>query len=315
MLASLTKNKQFVSSITPNYLYNANKNIMRFTLRTTLIILLVLNCLAINAQIWTPVAELKTQNKAKEVRSTTPTKYQLFSLNSVQLKSILESAPSRGSKTVNGSIIELPTANGVIQKFRAQEASVLDSDLARRFPDIKSYVAYGIDDPTSVARFSISQVGLHAMISSANHNTILIDPYTKDKKEYISYAKRDSPADPTPFECLVKDQAKKNALQNPSISFMNANDGMLRTFRLALACTGEYAQFHLANQGVSPGASDAVKKAAVLAAMNTTMTRVNGVFEKDLAVTMVIIGQNTDIIFLDAATDGYTNNDAGAMLS
>ena len=62
----------------------------------------------------------------------------------------------------------------------------------------------------------------------------------------------------------------------------NANDGLLRTFRLALVCSGEYAEFHLNDQGVANNASDNTKKAAVLSAMNTSMTRINGVFERDL---------------------------------
>ena len=42
--------------------------------------------------------------------------------------------------------------------------------------------------------------------------------------------------------------------------------------------------------------------------MNTTMNRVNGVFEKDLGVRMEIVANNDQIIFLDAATDGLSNN-------
>ncbi len=86
----------------------------------------------------------------------------------------------------------------------------------------------------------------------------------------------------------------------------NANDGKLRTFRLAIVCSGEYAQFHLgaSQQNVASDATDEVKKAAVLSAMNTSMTRINGVFEKDLAVKMVIVADNDKVIFLDAASDG-----------
>ena len=44
------------------------------------------------------------------------------------------------------------------------------------------------------------------------------------------------------------------------------------------------------------------------------MTRINGVFEKEIALTMVIIANNTEIIFLNAGSDPYTNNNGGAML-
>ena len=47
-------------------------------------------------------------------------------------------------------------------------------------------------------------------------------------------------------------------------------DGNLRTFRLALVCSGEYAQFHLNNQSIPTSANEATKKEAVLSAMNTS---------------------------------------------
>ncbi len=50
-------------------------------------------------------------------------------------------------------------------------------------------------------------------------------------------------------------------------------------------------------------------------AINTSMTRINGVYEKDLAVTMVLVANNTDIIYLNAGTDPFTNNNAGVLIN
>jgi len=49
--------------------------------------------------------------------------------------------------------------------------------------------------------------------------------------------------------------------------------------------------------------------------MNTTMTRVNGIYERDLGLTMVMV-PNESIIFLgpDPNSDPYTNNNVSAML-
>jgi len=96
---------------------------------------------------------------------------------------------------------------------------------------------------------------------------------------------------------------------------VNANDGKLRTYRMALIGTAEYSQFHLTNQGVGAGETNQTKKTAVLSAMNVSMTRVNGIFERDLGVTMKLVSDNTDLIFLDAATDGLTNNDISALVN
>ncbi|WP_025743800.1 fibronectin type III domain-containing protein [Aquimarina pacifica] len=269
----------------------------------------------VQSQIWTPVAQNKMNDKTKEYRNTTPSNYLLFSLNSVELENILKNTPSRKQQKTSTTIIELPLSNGVLKKFEILEASTLEEGLSERFPNIKSYIGHGVDDPSSIARISISKVGLHAMISSGNHETMYIDPYTKDKKEYIIYSKSDLPRDANNFECLVENTPELNISQKISNSYKNANDGQLRTFRLAIACSGEYSQYHLSNQGISASASDQVKKEAVLSAMNTTMTRVNGIFERDLAVTMVIVNNNTDIIFLDSNTDNLSNSDAYSLIN
>ena len=278
-----------------------------------LIIPMLLMCFGLSAQnnidLWKTASLNETVSKTKVFRNTVPQDFKLFTLNPVELNSLLATAPQRFT-TPSNAIIEFPTNNGEIQKFRVYEASVLDDLLQIQYPTIRSYTAQGIDDPSAIARFSYSDSGLNVMISSANYGTIYIDPYTKDLNQYISYATNSLPEDSRSFECLVQDTLQDEVVLSP----LNADDGKLRTYRLALACTGEYAQYHLNNQGIPSSATDEVKKAAVLTAMNTAMTRINGVFEKEVALTMVIIANNTEIIFLNAGSDPYTNNNGGTML-
>ena len=279
-----------------------------------LIIPMLLMCFGLNAQnnidLWTIASLNETASKAKVFRNTQPQNFKLFTLNPAEFNSLLATAPQRFT-TPSNTIIEFPTNNGKIQKFRVYEASVLDDLLQAQYPTIRSYTAQGIDDPSAIARFSYSSAGLNVMISSANYGTIFIDPYTKDLDQYISYSKNSLPADNRTFECLVQDTLQDEVVLSP----VNAEDGILRTYRLALACTGEYAQYHLNNQGIPSSATDEVKKAAVLTAMNTAMTRLNGVFEKEVALTMVIVNDNTEIIYLNAGSDPYTNNNGATMLS
>ncbi len=262
-----------------------------------------------NTELWRSSKSEEPLSKDKIYRNTIPREFKLFTLNSENLNTLLADVPERFTMKSN-TIIEFPTKNGVIQKFRVYEASILAPSLQSQHPSIRSFTAQGIDDPSAVARFSYSNVGLNVMISSANYGSIYIDPYTKDLNQYISYSKRSLPADSRSFECLLQTSVENKI----ELATKNADDGLLRTYRLALACTGEYAQYHLNNQGIPSNASDEEKKAAVLSAMNTAMTRVNGIYENEIAVTMVIVANNTDIIFLNAASDPYTNNNGGTML-
>ncbi|WP_347373217.1 reprolysin-like metallopeptidase [Aequorivita sp. Q41] len=283
------------------------------TLKQMLVLSFMLFCFGINAQtnaLWTKTSNLETQHRQKADRNTMPQEYNLFELNSAALIAILADAPARNAGKSN-VIVDLPTNNGEVQKFQVFEASVMEPALQAKHPNIRSYVAQGIDDPSAIARFSVSNIGLNAMISSPKFSTIYIDPYTQDKNFYISYNISSLPSDPNGFECLNDDDEAPVILSENK----NANDGMLRTFRAAVACTGEYALFHLNRQGIPTTATDAVKKAAVLEAMNTTMTRVNGVYERDLAVTMVLVANQEDIIFLNSSTDPFTNNNAGTLIN
>lgn len=77
----------------------------------------------------------------------------------------------------------------------------------------------------------------------------------------------------------------------------------LRTYALALSATGEYTAFH--------GGTVALAQAA----QATTMNRVNGVYEREMAITMVIVPNNNLNIYTNAAIDPFTNGTPGNMIN
>lgn len=265
--------------------------------------------------LWTKAHETETQSHELQLRNGMPTEYDIFKLDTPALKSILAGAPERFTGHSN-VIVSLPTHEGELQNFRVYEASNFETELQEKHPGIRSYAAQGIEDPTATARFSVSDyTGVHVVIRSGNYPMVYIDPYTKDNNFYIVYTGTKIERTSDGFTCLVEDAANRSGFEEDvDYSPENANDGTLRTFRLALACTRQYANFHLNLQGVPTTATDAEKKAAVLSAMNDAMTRVNEIYNRDVAIHMNIIANNEDLIFLTPATDPYTNHDGFAML-
>ncbi|MBL1222806.1 T9SS type A sorting domain-containing protein [Chryseobacterium sp. L7] len=238
----------------------------------------------------------------------------LYSLDTHQLKLALKNTPERfsGSK---GVIVSLPTAGGKIEKFQVWESSNMDPALQKKYQDIKSYVGSGVDDPSVYLRFSMSPVGFSSMITRSG-STEFIEPYTQDRAVYAvfdSNAKRGQ--DTEPFECSVTETVQKNVENNESTNKKLAG---FNIFRLALSCTGEYAEYHLTAAGTPANATDAQKKAVVLAAMNASLTRLNGVFEKDLSFHFNLIANNDTLIFLEATSDPYVSggpNEAHTQIS
>lgn len=220
-------------------------------------------------------------------------KPQIFSLNIAGLKAALKNAPGKmGSNQKSETIISFPSVGGVMENFKVSEKSNFDPALAAKYPDIKSYVGQSLENPSNLIYFSISQLGLSSMEINADNSAVFIEPYTKDASTYVVFRRSDKKENLSKFECTTIDDVKGqlNLAARP-----NADDGLLRTFRLALSCTGEYTTYF--------GGT----KAQALAAMNNTMTRVNGVFEKDFSARMVLIANNDAVIYTDAATDPYSN--------
>ncbi|WP_292009450.1 reprolysin-like metallopeptidase [Chryseobacterium sp.] len=219
----------------------------------------------------------------------------IYSLDINSLKSVLSRVPKRlvaGEKSE--VIISFPNSEGKMENFKVRENSNFEPELAAKYPDIKSYVGESLNDPNSSVYFSISPLGLSSMEIYGDKSAVFIEPYTKDLSSYVVYKKTDKKDDLNKFECTVIESAQKGIGKPDVTARPNADDAILRTFRLALSCTGEYAVYF--------GGT----KAQALAAMNNTMTRVNGVFEKDFSSRMVLIANNDAVIYTNASTDPYS---------
>jgi subtilisin-like proprotein convertase family protein len=263
--------------------------------------------------------ELWTRNTSPENvkenilnRRSIPNDFQIFDLNIDLLKSQLQKSPTRFKGSKSAIIIDFPNSEGKLEKYKIFEASIMDKELQEKYPLIRSYSGKGVSTSNSI-RFSVSPRGFHGMIFNNEEGTFYIDPYLKNKNSYIIYSKKSLPSEKS-FECQVEELATNFNKSNPPGKAENANDGNLRTFRLAIATTGEYSQFHLNNLGIAAEASEAEKKQAVLTEIHNAMTRVNAIFERDVALTMQLVANNTDVIYLDSSTDPFTNDDTSALI-
>ena len=242
--------------------------------------------------LWTIASKRSSSEVVGNKISITSPK--LYELNIDGLKAALKNAPLKLKADEKSElIITFPSANGMMENFKVSEKSNFDPILAAKYPEIKSYVGQSLENPTNLIYFSVSPLGLSSMEINSDDSAVFIEPYTKDATSYVVYKRSDKKDDLTKFECSTIEDVK-NQIGSNSTARPNADDALLRTFRLALSCTGEYAVYF--------GGS----KAQALAAMNATMTRVNGVFEKDFSARMVLIANNDAIIYTNASTDPYS---------
>lgn len=261
---------------------------------------------------WNAVPEPQTTNE----RYIIPAKYRTMALDFEAMKAKLAEAPMEFTAQARQGtfIIELPMPNGKFARFQVEESPIMHPDLAAKYPDIKTYRGFGLDDGTATLRMDITPIGFHAMILSAYHSPVFIDPYQKgDIRHYIVYFKEDfveaqrNNAN-SYWECRTSEEMEEavkkqiDALIESGTVFQTGPQ--LRTYRMAMTATRSYTNFH----GGVPQAS---------AAIVVTMNRVNGVYEKDLAVRMVLI-PNNDTLILTNTSSPYpftSENPSSTMLN
>ncbi len=260
---------------------------------------------------WTDVEESRVLLPAGSEVMVNAHKYRTLALDYESFKSALRLAPLEyTAAAANPAHISLPMPDGSMHQFKVVESPVMAPELAARFPGIKSFQAYSLDNPLVSARFDFSVNGLIASILSPE-GRIFIEPYaSKQTSFYFCYNSRDLTVnDLPPFACgyddFIDEELNRDEMLQASetaIGFRNNELVPLRTYRLALACTGEYAQ----QKG---GTLESVQ-----ASFNTAVNLVNQIFVLENAVRLELVPQNHLLIFLDPMTDPYVSSNNGGSL-
>ncbi|GAB4159382.1 MAG: zinc-dependent metalloprotease family protein [Winogradskyella sp.] len=233
--------------------------------------------------------------------SLNPKFYQTFELNFEEFKAKLVGAPLRSSADATQTRVYLPNAKGELEEFMVVETPVLSEELAVLYPNIKTYLGFSSDHPGVRARFSVTPQGLQTMITFPDEQMNFTVPLNKgDHTSYIVYSREVRRENIKDFDCLTEEEFFP--INTNEVANRDANDQILRTFRIAISTTGEYTNFW--NDG-NAGNGNAQEDA--LAQVVATLNRSNEVFEVDMAVSFTLVS-GTEIIYPNAATDPYTGS-------
>ena len=235
-----------------------------------------------------------------------PRNYRLLELDLNKIKAELNTAvyDSDPNAFKTAPIISLPLPEGGFGRFKVVRSEVLPDDTKPSYSNIiRTFSAVGIDDKYATAKLDYTIFGFHAMVMTPS-GWFMIDPYSlSNSSHYISFYRRDKTG-MSDFNCETEanDIRRLNPIEHSAPSVNRTSGANLKTFRLALSCTGEYAAFYGGTQ------------AGALSGMVTSVNRVTAVYELELSVRLVLIANTTKLIFLNSATDPFTNNNGSTML-
>lgn len=254
------------------------------------------------SNFWTALKGNSTP--AKQPMSVKPSEYQLFSLQTDELKDLLAKA---GNTYETGVLIYLPGPGQVMMPFKVWNTPMMEPALAHKYPQIQTYTASSTENPAISAKLDFTDYGFRAAIYN-NSKVFFIDPYSDvNNGYYVAFNAADLPGINKNFTCdinqypdLLNTPGTPVEVKGGGHQTANKQNGAVRhNYRLALACTGEYAT--LVTNG-NP------TQALVLQKIVSTVNRINGVYERELSVTFTLVGNEDSLVFIDPNTDPYTCN-------
>jgi len=198
-------------------------------------------------------------------------------------------------------LIDLPLPNGGFAQFKLTPSGVMNSELAEKYPSIKTFTGFQVNNPEHSGRFDITPHGFHAVFNYEKEK-VYIEPISRENNhQYQSYFKKD--AQPLTKDALGRRLAPRKSslplfpLNKLARKTMKRTGNELITYKIAMAATGEYSSFHGGTKEKS------------LAAIVTLLNRVNEVYSRDLAIQFELVANNDAIIFLDSSKDPFKNTD------
>ena len=279
-------------------------------------------------EFWEPVEPSQT-NLVTDLRAVD---YELFSLSTAQLRAQLAGAPLEFTEEAANSnvTITLPRPDGSLERFTVFVSPIMEAGLAAQFPEIQTYAGQGIDDPGAKLRFDLTPAGFHGQVLSPQ-GAYYVDPYSRlnpDSGLYATYFATGDFHFPEAKEFGLQNDLLNGSVGSSASGNLGGNSGgnsggsgltgegpsggdsglsrtgtELRIYRTAVAATGEYTAFH--------GGTVAAGQAAIVTAIN----RVSGIYESELSIRLQLVANNNLLVYTNAATDPYSNNNPGALLS
>ncbi len=271
---------------------------MRLIVRAAVSFVFIFFAFNASAQnLWTESANKQTSYFSARSNATLPSAYKLMKLNTALLKNVQTAVPfMQENILVNGTPFQLPLPDGSIHTTTIVETSLWADKSITDNIGLKTYTMINPQTKAIEGNITVWNDGVTGVMYSAK-GTVNINPLNVDNSgDHIVYYMKDGGNDV--IQCLVEDMPFVNETNLAGRTL--AGDCKKRTYRLAVAATGEYTAW-------AGGTSNAVGYITI------TMNLVNAMYLRDVNVTFSLVN-NTNIIHTDATSDPYTAGSASSTM-
>lgn len=199
-----------------------------------------------------------------------------------------------------GRLISIPVDAQRFIQLNFNPCSNFSPGLAEKHNDIRTSCG---QSGQSTVTIDIDGSKIHVFLIHGG-KTYFIEPDPSIPLLYhLSGGNTDMPLNHEKFACGTETKMTSlPALEDTPLRSSPFQKTGMRTYRLALAVTGEFARTH--------GST----KEAVISALNSHLSRINTVYRIEHGIQFQLVPNNDTLIFMDPESDPYINGDVNMML-
>ena len=218
---------------------------------------------------------------------------------------------------LNMCSIDIPLPEGGVESFQISETPIISDSIAFKYKGIRTFTGRSINQPQNMLKLDYTPNGIHAMVLRAGNDSFFIDPTLKNSnlssspidqvktlKEIIWHPRVERKTSNINQNSIGNNKTKFNQRDNifEVDNLLAVPNKSLKTYNLALAATTEYTEYF-------GGKSQAI------ASMVTIIHRVNAIYERDLAIKMILNERFDHLVFDDTLNSPYSIASAYPLMS
>jgi hypothetical protein len=246
--------------------------------------------LSYSQSLWKEESAASQRSYLSQIKDTLPGDARFYTLNTAAFRTRMQAARSFDAALLSTAELQLPLADGSFITAEVYESSILSTELQALIPDVKTYMLVDKTTKNRLGRITVTANAITGLIFT-DKGSVYINPVNEStNRTHIVYYTKDVHV-PEFVGCGVKDEPITPAGSGGNAR-ANAGDCQLRTYRLAVAATGEYYAWAGNSQ------------ANALTYITICVNSVNAIYERDATIHFTLVTNNS-LIFTDAATDPY----------
>ncbi|MGH7244066.1 MAG: reprolysin-like metallopeptidase [Phycisphaerales bacterium] len=227
----------------------------------------------------------------------TPETGAVFRMNRASQQALLASAPLEFSVGADHApIVMVPRPDGMLEAFEVVESPIMEAGLAAKYPQIRTYSAQGIDDPAATARLCMNELGFFAAVLSPDGDYAVAPTDLSIDAVYTSSFSRNQ----TEWECGTIGEP----VATPPNSIAAVTADKLRTYRIAVAMDPRMC-VNICGGTVAGG----------LSAVTTAVNALDAIWEKEMAIRLILVNNNDQVIFTDTNAQPFDTSSNNEMMA